>query len=199
MSSSPLIAFSLSTPQKPRFSVNKLVSWTVVFNIVLFWILVSLAQQLDRVRTEIAFVAEEARDLRLYSFERERIERAERAERETRERERAESGSRWDRLWDTPPPAEPEPAAAAPSPEPEPEPEQQKEPEPVREQEPERQREREREPPRKGDERASYEYEHRYDSLRDDLRKTKSVAPGEQGLGRVVFGHTWPAWTSHPV
>lgn len=80
----PVITFA-STPKK-RLS-KRLVSWPMLFNLLLIWVLVSLAQQVQRLRAEVAFVADEARDLRLYSVERERAER-ERLEKERAERER---------------------------------------------------------------------------------------------------------------
>lgn len=76
--------------------LSSLLSWNMVAYLVLFWILGSLAGQVARLRAEVAFIADEARDLRLYGFESERMGRAERAGR-AETAERARGGERdWD-------------------------------------------------------------------------------------------------------
>jgi hypothetical protein len=44
-----------------------LFSFSTFFNILLLWLIISLGQQVQRLRSEISFVAEEAKDLRMYS------------------------------------------------------------------------------------------------------------------------------------
>lgn len=64
-------ATTTKTVSAPRKSLaRRLVSWNTLFHLLLLWIIVSLAQQVQRLRSEVAFVADEARDLRLYGFER---------------------------------------------------------------------------------------------------------------------------------
>lgn len=41
-------------------------SWSTLINIFMLYLLLSLAQQLQRMRTEVAFITEETKDLRLY-------------------------------------------------------------------------------------------------------------------------------------
>lgn len=62
-------AAPLTQTRRPSFA-RRLVSWNTLFHLVLLWVIVSLAQQVQRLRSEVAFVADEARDLRLYGFER---------------------------------------------------------------------------------------------------------------------------------
>lgn len=97
-----------------RSFLSQLVSWSTLVNLVMLWILGSLAGQVARLRAEVAFVADEARDLRLYGFDREREmrEAAERAERVERERVRGAWG--WaaagpDSAITTPPHQQPPP------------------------------------------------------------------------------------------
>ncbi|ORY32163.1 hypothetical protein BCR39DRAFT_524423 [Naematelia encephala] len=46
-----------------------LASGSTLVHLFTLWLLVSLAQQVQRLRTEVAFIAEEAHDLRLYGFQ----------------------------------------------------------------------------------------------------------------------------------
>lgn len=46
-----------------------LFSLNTLFNLFILWLVVSLGQQVQRLRSEISFVAEEARDLRMYGFD----------------------------------------------------------------------------------------------------------------------------------
>lgn len=64
---------------RTRSLLSSIFSWNALINLVLLWILGSLAGQVARLRAEVAFVADEARDLRLYGFDR-----------------RAERGGDWD-------------------------------------------------------------------------------------------------------
>jgi hypothetical protein len=45
-----------------------LLSWSTLLNLFVLWLLLSMGQQVQRLRNEVAFVAEEARDLRLYAL-----------------------------------------------------------------------------------------------------------------------------------
>lgn len=47
-----------------------LFSWPMLLNLFMLWLLLSLGQRVQRLRSEVAFVAEEARDLRMYAIER---------------------------------------------------------------------------------------------------------------------------------
>ncbi len=57
-------------PSRVRAALASILSWNMLVNFVLLWILGSLAAQVARLRAEVAFVADETRDLRLYGFDR---------------------------------------------------------------------------------------------------------------------------------
>ncbi|GMK57333.1 hypothetical protein CspeluHIS016_0401670 [Cutaneotrichosporon spelunceum] len=57
-------------PSRARSVLGSLLSWNTLVNLILLWILGSLAGQVARLRAEVAFVADEARDLRLYGVDR---------------------------------------------------------------------------------------------------------------------------------
>ena len=66
---------SLSIEPTPGFSAASPESWArrlfstrSIINLFLLYLVLSLAQQVQRLRTEVAYVAEEARDLRLYGL-----------------------------------------------------------------------------------------------------------------------------------
>lgn len=59
-----------SAPPRKKSFARRIVSWSTLFNLLLLWVIVSLAQQVQRLRAEVAFVADEARDLRLFGFDR---------------------------------------------------------------------------------------------------------------------------------
>lgn len=58
----------VAPPPKSRW--KRLLSFTTLFNLFLLYVLVSLAQEVQKLRSEVQFIADEQRDLRLYSFER---------------------------------------------------------------------------------------------------------------------------------
>lgn len=55
-------------PRKGRW--RRIVSFTTLFNLFLVYVLVSLAQEVQKLRSEVQFIADEQRDLRVYGFER---------------------------------------------------------------------------------------------------------------------------------
>lgn len=55
-------------PPKSRW--RRIVSFTTLFNLLLVYVLVSLAQEVQKLRSEVQFIADEQRDLRVYGFER---------------------------------------------------------------------------------------------------------------------------------
>lgn len=68
----PILTFTSSEPTSAKVNATRvtrgLLSWSTLINLLLVWILISLAIQVQRLRNEVAFVAEEARDLRLYGL-----------------------------------------------------------------------------------------------------------------------------------
>lgn len=72
---SPPTAVVIVKRSRARTALASAVSWNTLVTLVLLWILGSLAGQVARLRAEVAFVADETRDLRLYGFDRERGER----------------------------------------------------------------------------------------------------------------------------
>lgn len=58
----------VAPPARSRWS--RLVSFSTLFNIFLLYVLVSLAQEVQKLRSEVQFIADEQRDLRAYSYER---------------------------------------------------------------------------------------------------------------------------------
>jgi len=73
--------YDLASPTPPILSIRKagpevssrhrsrtLFSFSTFLNLFMLWLLVSMGQQVQRLRNEVAFVADEARDLRLYSM-----------------------------------------------------------------------------------------------------------------------------------
>jgi hypothetical protein len=51
-----------------KIRARTLLSWSTLLNLFFLWLLLSMGQQVQRLRNEVAFVAEEARDLRLYAL-----------------------------------------------------------------------------------------------------------------------------------
>lgn len=51
-----------------RLRLPTLFSWSTLFNLFLLWLLLSMGQQVQRLRNEVSFVADETRDLRLYGL-----------------------------------------------------------------------------------------------------------------------------------
>ncbi|KAK8854518.1 hypothetical protein IAR55_003257 [Kwoniella newhampshirensis] len=54
--------------QERRERGRRLFSFSTFLNLLLLWMLVSMFQQIQRLRNEVAFVVDETRDLRLYGF-----------------------------------------------------------------------------------------------------------------------------------
>lgn len=55
----------VSTPP-PKTRWRRIVSFSTLFNLFLVYVLVSLAQEVQKLRSEVQFIADEQRDLRLY-------------------------------------------------------------------------------------------------------------------------------------
>ena len=51
-----------------RWRTRTLFSWSTLLNLLLFWLILSMGQQVQRLRNELAFVMEDTRDLRLYGL-----------------------------------------------------------------------------------------------------------------------------------
>jgi hypothetical protein len=78
----PIWSFYLASSHAPTLEVVRktrlsplakvrartLLSWSTLLNLFFLWLLLSMGQQVQRLRNEVAFVAEEARDLRLYAL-----------------------------------------------------------------------------------------------------------------------------------
>lgn len=65
LSIEPSPAFNAASPES---WARRLFSTRSIINLFLLYLVISLAQQVQRLRTEVAYVAEEARDLRLYGL-----------------------------------------------------------------------------------------------------------------------------------
>ena len=69
--SSPQTAYIEQSRAKAQSAPTRyytLFSWTALINFFFLWLLVSMAQQIHRLRDEVAFVKDETRDMRLYSL-----------------------------------------------------------------------------------------------------------------------------------
>ncbi|WOO77106.1 uncharacterized protein LOC62_01G000693 [Vanrija pseudolonga] len=49
---------------------SRIVSWSMLFKLIIFFFMISTAMEVQRLRADLAFFADEARDLRLYGFPR---------------------------------------------------------------------------------------------------------------------------------
>lgn len=56
--------------QPPKSRWSRIVSFSTLFNLFLVYVLVSLAQEVQKLRSEVQFIADEQRDLRVCGFER---------------------------------------------------------------------------------------------------------------------------------
>ncbi|BEJ17291.1 hypothetical protein CspHIS471_0606920 [Cutaneotrichosporon sp. HIS471] len=157
---------------RTRSALGSLVSWNTLVNLVLLWILGSLASQVARLRAEVAFVADEARDLRLYGVDRasERWREAKREEgwRGEEEKWREEAGRvrNWADSVVSEPPAKPADHTSA------------------------------------VHTRAVASADIEVDLLKlgaeRDLKREAELAPrAEHGLGRVVHPSNWGTWLAH--
>ncbi|WVW85305.1 hypothetical protein I302_107343 [Kwoniella bestiolae CBS 10118] len=73
-----LYVHPLSSPTTPRLSIpspatttsrrGTLLSFSTLMNLFLLWLLLSMGQQLQRIKNEVEFVRDEYRDLRLYGY-----------------------------------------------------------------------------------------------------------------------------------
>jgi hypothetical protein len=70
-SSTPYLTLSQQSRARSAFAF----SWSTLVNLFLLYLLVSLAQQVQRLRTEVAFIGQETKDLRMYSSKVEELER----------------------------------------------------------------------------------------------------------------------------
>ncbi|WVQ68559.1 uncharacterized protein L199_006768 [Kwoniella botswanensis] len=76
--SSSLYTLPLSSPNPPTLSISSsssmtsrrktLLSFSTFMNLFLLWLLLSMGQQLQRIKNEVEFVRDEYRDLRLYGY-----------------------------------------------------------------------------------------------------------------------------------
>lgn len=64
----PKLTITPSSINSPMRRARGLFSWSALSNLALIYIVISLAAHVQNLRNEVAFVAEEARDLRLYGF-----------------------------------------------------------------------------------------------------------------------------------
>lgn len=62
----PFQKIGLQNRGVPR--IRTLFSFSTFLNLFMLWLLVSMGQQVQRLRNEVAFVADEARDLRMYGL-----------------------------------------------------------------------------------------------------------------------------------
>lgn len=68
-STPPELSVRQSNPQAGRKTrMRTLFSFSTFLNLFMLWLLISMGQQVQRLRNEVAFVADEARDLRLYGL-----------------------------------------------------------------------------------------------------------------------------------